>query len=632
MIQSQAEESNKHEQQQTNSTKLAQSENGNNQSKKHRVLIFGDGGEALITTYILSKDQHIKNSNTEIYLIYGEKTQLPHRELQSTMEEQVKGVKKIGRTKFALKFLIDSNRSLMREKIFFKYMYTKVFKSKLRPSNQYSELKPEGSHNIEMKRIANIQSLSFDGHEAVYYLKNQCDNISYVHGDVPFLHGFGDKIGHCEVDSPQLKSLRADFFVMCSSTYNIQIFRYIRHIIPIIRTSSELVAQSLGLNHEQLHDFVYFSSKYSFSVPDSRPLIGQSMKYRNLIVNFGTQDYKLETYIKNAELVRDELSLLSDALISERKSTAPQTPMAISRRDVINERKQPQPRQTVYSQILDKQISKLFKPVLDEKRSNNCVPQQIPRKVFNNAKNKSTYNLIQNVEHKSRQQRQDKFDPISTMKINTTRDAKLSYKNSGVESLTPIKSSREGIHTFRTSIRNSTTFDKEDNKSPYRKSIISGVSKKLQFEETQYLKTPNRERQQYETVKPQGIRTKSQHRTDPILQQQNDLNMTFNNDNQQNDMIFSQITTRLVSPVRDVSNEQRQLRILGYSNSSLMSQAIHSYQDNDMTHGIVNIKSITKGSISQMRLADYNDCRQNKWTAIPSPMKATKGKQTYYLD
>lgn len=46
-------------------------------------------------------------------------------------------------------------------------------------------------------------------------------------------------------------------------------------------------------------------------------------------------------------------SLLSDVLLSERKSTAPETPrIGISKRDVIHEVK-PKPRQTVYAQILD---------------------------------------------------------------------------------------------------------------------------------------------------------------------------------------------------------------------------------------------------------------------------------------
>lgn len=42
-------------------------------------------------------------------------------------------------------------------------------------------------------------------------------------------------------------------------------------------------------------------------VPDSKPVIGQSFKYRNLYLNFGCQDHRMDTYIKNAELVRDEL-------------------------------------------------------------------------------------------------------------------------------------------------------------------------------------------------------------------------------------------------------------------------------------------------------------------------------------
>jgi len=59
--------------------------------------------------------------------------------------------------------------------------------------------------------------LMIEGHEGTKYFADLCPNIKYIHGEVPFIHGFGSNIGHCEVDSAELKSLRADYYVMCSS-------------------------------------------------------------------------------------------------------------------------------------------------------------------------------------------------------------------------------------------------------------------------------------------------------------------------------------------------------------------------------------------------------------------------------
>ncbi len=41
--------------------------------------------------------------------------------------------------------------------------------------------------------------------------------MAVIKGDVPFIHAFGDTIGSCEVDSKGLKSIKAEYYVMCST-------------------------------------------------------------------------------------------------------------------------------------------------------------------------------------------------------------------------------------------------------------------------------------------------------------------------------------------------------------------------------------------------------------------------------
>lgn len=84
------------------------------------------------------------------------------------------------------------------------------------------------------------------------YFRDHCPNVTFIHGDVPFIHGFGNKIGHCEVDAPDIKSLRADYYIMCTSYYSVQIFRYIRHVVPLIRVSTELLSKTLNQNELEI--------------------------------------------------------------------------------------------------------------------------------------------------------------------------------------------------------------------------------------------------------------------------------------------------------------------------------------------------------------------------------------------
>ena len=101
--------------------------------------------------------------------------------------------------------------------------------------------------------------------KAIEYLQK---HVKVVFGEVPFIHAFGDKIGHCEVDSPGFKSIKSDYYVMCSSNYITQIFRYIKHFVPVIRLSTTLMSQLNKDNPLEAASRQLLSGKYSFLVPD----------------------------------------------------------------------------------------------------------------------------------------------------------------------------------------------------------------------------------------------------------------------------------------------------------------------------------------------------------------------------
>ncbi|CDW81097.1 UNKNOWN [Stylonychia lemnae] len=473
--------------------------------------------------YILANDKILKELNTEFYLIYGDKT---HTENLYNHDKQ-EG--RMGKISFAWNWINDMYRSKLREKIFIKYFYTKLFKWRKYNYDHNKGLKPEGQYDIELKDFFGSINLLIEGHEATKYFRESCPHVKYIHGEVPFIHGFGNKIGHCEVDSPELKSLRADYYVMCSSQYSIQVFRYIRHIIPMIRYSTELLSKSLNSDKKEALSRQCLIGKYSFLVPDAAPVLGKCFRYKNLYLNFGCQDHRIETYIRNAELIRDEL--LKDLGHNKDKD--------------LTDRSQPQ--------NPNLQANYLFYSKRDRVRN------------FKNRQQKSSYNIIQNREF---QTPQNADQDLEQLKLNPSKSTCI------------IKFTKPAV--------------------------ISGLSKKLVFDETEYLKTPDIKRQSSQA--PKGKRISLLSRTDSMTQ-------LLRGD-------------KKISPVREVSTE-REMRIHRYTDSSLMRETINEYRDNDKTFGVVNTKSVTRDKININ--VDFQVCRQNLWKIIPSPMKYTVGNQTHYL-
>ena len=52
-----------------------------------------------------------------------------------------------------------------------------------------------------------------DGEE---YLKRNFEHLIIIRGEVPFMHEFGDYIGHIEIESKEIKSIKGDYYILCN--------------------------------------------------------------------------------------------------------------------------------------------------------------------------------------------------------------------------------------------------------------------------------------------------------------------------------------------------------------------------------------------------------------------------------
>ena len=61
-------------------------------------------------------------------------------------------------------------------------------------------------------------------------------NLTIVKGQVRFIHPFGEYIGHCEIeDCSFMKSMKADYYVLCNTFFLPVMMRYIKLNFPLLR-------------------------------------------------------------------------------------------------------------------------------------------------------------------------------------------------------------------------------------------------------------------------------------------------------------------------------------------------------------------------------------------------------------
>lgn len=95
----------------------------------------------------------------------------------------------------------------------------------------------------------NQLKLQVEGSEPVTLNSVISETVNVHKGQVRFIHPFGDYIGHCEVeDCPQMKSMKADYYVLCNTFFLPLMLRYIKQTMPLIRTTTQIYSEAFNLD------------------------------------------------------------------------------------------------------------------------------------------------------------------------------------------------------------------------------------------------------------------------------------------------------------------------------------------------------------------------------------------------
>ena len=106
------------------------------------------------------------------------------------------------------------------------------------------------------------------------------DGVKVVDGRVFTCARFGDLAAHAEFsECREMKGLRADAFVLCSSYYLLAQLNELRNWMPIVRAPTELVVKTVK---DKSWKLMALNGPSSTLTPDNLPLMGNSARLRNL--------------------------------------------------------------------------------------------------------------------------------------------------------------------------------------------------------------------------------------------------------------------------------------------------------------------------------------------------------------
>lgn len=131
--------------------------------------------------------------------------------------------------------------------------------------------------------------------------------VDQVRGQVRFIHPFGPFIGHCEVDDcSEMKSIRCDYYVLCS-TYHLHLMtRYIKLTTPLLRVPVGLMSN--WTPDQRAVNTALGGASWTYLSPDGLAVVGRSSKFRNLYFNLGEQSGDLDRFKSNAEAVARQVA------------------------------------------------------------------------------------------------------------------------------------------------------------------------------------------------------------------------------------------------------------------------------------------------------------------------------------
>jgi hypothetical protein len=99
--------------------------------------------------------------------------------------------------------------------------------------------------------------------------------------------------------------MKADYYVLCNTFFLPLMMRYIKQTTPVIRTSTQVFSQGFNLESDKL---ALLNGLWTFVSPDSLPIVGKSVKFKNLYYNLGNIDADLSSHVRNANFIRDQIA------------------------------------------------------------------------------------------------------------------------------------------------------------------------------------------------------------------------------------------------------------------------------------------------------------------------------------
>ena len=246
-------------------------------------------------TYYLAKHKNLlsKVPNLTIYTIH--KRENADTPAFDDVESKVDRISRIG---FWLRLCKHRLAQSTYEITYVKYFTQKVFRR--RWAQDEAELFSRGDEEVSLDGFSMTKTgkLRVDDQDIEELLSKQ-NQVKLVDGRVYTCSRFGDRAAHVELmESKNIKSLRADAFVLCSSVWLMAQMNELRVKLPIMRGPTELVQRT---NKDLNWRLMALNGPVSTLTPDRLPLMGNIQALTNLYFFTGFSSATLALRVQAAK-------------------------------------------------------------------------------------------------------------------------------------------------------------------------------------------------------------------------------------------------------------------------------------------------------------------------------------------
>lgn len=138
------------------------------------------------------------------------------------------------------------------------------------------------------------------------YVKKNSEMLQIADGRTYTMHGFGAKVGQCEIDSDELKSIKGDIYVLNSGMHILQILSALAIKAPVLQMSSGSGYGSLPPAFTEV-DY-QMNGRVAHLAADYCPIIGTCSSKTNFLVNFGMTD-QIFSEMPHDDIIKSRMAL-----------------------------------------------------------------------------------------------------------------------------------------------------------------------------------------------------------------------------------------------------------------------------------------------------------------------------------